>query len=103
MADKGIRVQVYETDSFRWWFDLYPEPVDCRQYWVSQEEWDRLAQFEKAHREIQELLATIAFREEVEFEEAWEDEQQRQRDIAPGGQAKITESGGVARGYGHQQ
>lgn len=74
--NKGIRVQVYETDSFRWWFDLHPGAVDCRQYRVSQEEWDQLAQFEKAHKEIQELLATIAGREEVEFEEAWEEQQQ---------------------------
>ena len=76
MADKGIRVQVYESDPIRWWFDLYPGAVDCRQYRVSQEEWDRLAQFEKAHKEIQERLGTIARREEVEFEEAWEEQKQ---------------------------
>lgn len=76
MADKGIRVQVYESDPIRWVFDLYPGAVDCRQYRVSQEEWDRLAQFEKAHKEIQELLGIIARREEVEFEEAWEEQKQ---------------------------
>lgn len=88
MADKGIRVQVYETDSLEWWFDLYPEAVACRQYRVSQEEWDRLAQFEKAHKDIQELLGIIARREEVEFEEAWEEEElARQGKEAKDGQA----------------
>ena len=80
MADnpKGIRIQVYESDPLQWVFDLHPGAAECRQYRVSRKEWERLAKFKQDLKEIQDLLGAIARREEVEFEEAWEEEQQGQ-------------------------
>lgn len=76
---KGIRISVFESDPIQFRFDLTPDAVDCRQYRVSQEEWDRLKRHQIEAKEIQRLLREISNREEVEFEEAWE-EQEKERE-----------------------
>jgi len=77
---KGIRISVSESDPIQFWFDLTPDAVDCGQYRVSQEEWDRLKRHQAEAKEIQRLLREISNREEVEFEEAWEEEENRRKE-----------------------
>ena len=81
MADnpKGIRIQVYESDPLQWVYNLHPDAADCRQHRVSPKEWAVSKAHQDAGVKVQKLLEEISRRDEVEFEEAWNEQQERER------------------------